>query len=226
MARTPDAPEGVKGISLFLVPKILVNDNGSLGESNGVSCGSIEHKKGIKASATCVMNFDDARGFIVGDLNKGMRAMFKMMNTERVAVGMQGLGVSEAAYQGAVEYARERIQGRALAIWLGMLLDISSRETYDNKRIDATQQLLKRQVEMMQEAFTQVANSVKDISTTASSSEIQKAQSKLIEEAMQKTLSNAKELSEIVSKSQLEASRVINERFEESMKELKNNLRI
>jgi len=114
LARIPGAPAGVKGISLFLVPKIKLNDDGSLGELNGVSCGSIEHKMGIKASSTCVMNFDDATGYLVGDLNKGMRAMFKMMNTERLAVGIQGMGVSEAAYQGAVEYARERIQGRAL----------------------------------------------------------------------------------------------------------------
>lgn len=113
LARTPDAPPGIKGISLFLVPKIVVENDGSLGERNGVSCGAIEHKMGIKASATCVMNFDNARGFLIGALNKGMRAMFKMMNTERVAVGVQGLGVADAAYQNAVEYAAERLQGRA-----------------------------------------------------------------------------------------------------------------
>ncbi|AKH19335.1 acyl-CoA dehydrogenase C-terminal domain-containing protein [Sedimenticola thiotaurini] len=114
LARTPDAPKGIKGISLFLVPKIQVNGDGELGQPNGVSCGSIEHKMGINASATCVMNFDDAQGFLVGKLNKGMEAMFIMMNTERLAVGIQGLAIGEAAYQGAVAYARERLQGRAL----------------------------------------------------------------------------------------------------------------
>jgi len=114
LARTPDAPQGIKGISLFLVPKISVNEDGSLGETNGVSCGSIEHKMGINASSTCVINFDDAKGYLIGTLNKGMEAMFVMMNNERLGVGIQGLGISEAAYQGAVEYARERLQGRAL----------------------------------------------------------------------------------------------------------------
>jgi len=114
LARTPDAPEGIKGISLFLVPKISVNDDGALGDANGVTCGSIEHKMGIKASSTCVINFDDAKGYLVGKLNKGMEAMFVMMNNERLGVGMQGLGIAEASYQGAVEYARERLQGRAL----------------------------------------------------------------------------------------------------------------
>jgi alkylation response protein AidB-like acyl-CoA dehydrogenase len=114
LARTPDAPEGIKGISLFLVPKISVNEDSSLGEPNGVTCGSIEHKMGINASATCVMNFDDSKGYLIGKLNKGMEAMFVMMNNERLGVGIQGLGIAEASYQGAVEYARERIQGRAL----------------------------------------------------------------------------------------------------------------
>jgi butyryl-CoA dehydrogenase len=114
LARLPDAPKGTKGISLFVVPKFLVNDDGSLGARNGVSCGAIEHKMGIKASATCVMNFDDATGWLVGEPNKGMRAMFTMMNAERLGVGMQGLGVAAASYQGAVAYARERLQGRAL----------------------------------------------------------------------------------------------------------------
>ena len=113
LARLPDAPEGVRGISLFLVPKFLVNADGSLGERNGVSCGSIEHKMGIKASSTCVMNFDGAIGYLVGPANKGMACMFTMMNTERLAIGMQGLGLGEIAYQNAVEYARERIQGRS-----------------------------------------------------------------------------------------------------------------
>ncbi len=115
LARLPDAPKGIKGISLFLVPKYLVRDDGSLGPRNDVACGSIEHKMGIKASATCVMNFDGATGWLVGAPHKGMRAMFAMMNDERLAVGMQGLGVAEASYQGAVAYARERLQGRSLS---------------------------------------------------------------------------------------------------------------
>jgi butyryl-CoA dehydrogenase len=115
LARLPDAPKGVKGISLFLVPKFLVKPDGSLGERNGAACGSIEHKMGIKASATCVMNFDDAQGWLIGEPHKGMQAMFAMMNTERLAVGIQGLGLAEASYQGAVAYARERLQGRSLS---------------------------------------------------------------------------------------------------------------
>ena len=115
LARLPDAPEGIKGISLFLVPKVLVRDDGSLGERNGVTCTAIEHKMGIKASPTCALAFEDAIGYLVGEPNKGMRAMFTMMNEERVAVGVQGLGLAEASYQGAVAYARERLQGRSVA---------------------------------------------------------------------------------------------------------------
>jgi alkylation response protein AidB-like acyl-CoA dehydrogenase len=114
LARLPDAPAGVKGISLFVVPKFLVKDDGSLGARNGVTCTAIEHKMGIKASATCAMSFDDAKGWLVGEPHKGLRAMFTMMNTERLSVGIQGLGVAEVAYQNAVTYARERIQGRSL----------------------------------------------------------------------------------------------------------------
>ncbi|WP_271272285.1 acyl-CoA dehydrogenase C-terminal domain-containing protein [Aliamphritea hakodatensis] len=113
LARTPDAPEGIKGISLFLVPK-KCPDGGSLTD-NQVSCGGIEHKMGIKASSTCQINFDDATGWLIGDLHKGMRAMFTMMNQARLAVGIQGLGLAEASYQGARNYARERLQGRALS---------------------------------------------------------------------------------------------------------------
>ena len=115
LARLPDAPKGIKGISLFLVPKYQVGDDGSVGPANGVTCGAIEHKMGIKASATCVINFDDARGWMVGEPHKGMRSMFTMMNGARLEVGIQGLGISEAAYQGAVAYARERLQGRSLS---------------------------------------------------------------------------------------------------------------
>ncbi|MCQ4325311.1 acyl-CoA dehydrogenase [Stutzerimonas stutzeri] len=113
LAKLPDAPAGPKGISLFLVPKVLVNADGSLGERNAVSCGSIEHKMGIKASATCVMNFDGATGYLVGELNKGLAAMFTMMNYERLSIGIQGIGCAEASYQSAVAYARDRLQSRA-----------------------------------------------------------------------------------------------------------------
>ena len=114
LARTPDAPEGIKGISMFLVPKFLPNDAGEVGPRNGVLCSGIERKMGIKASATCVLNFDQATGYLLGQPNKGMRAMFTMMNAARLAVGIQGLGIAESAYQGASSYARERLQGRAL----------------------------------------------------------------------------------------------------------------
>jgi alkylation response protein AidB-like acyl-CoA dehydrogenase len=114
LARLPDAPAGVKGISLFVVPKFLVKQDGTVGPRNGVTCTAIEHKMGIKGSATCSLSFDDAKGWLVGEAHKGLRAMFTMMNTERLSVGIQGLGVAEAAYQNAVNYARERIQGRSL----------------------------------------------------------------------------------------------------------------
>ncbi len=113
LARLPDAPEGVRGISLFLVPKFMPDANNEPGDSNGVTCGSIEHKMGIKASATCVMNFDDAIGYLVGPENKGLACMFTMMNAERLAIGMQGLGLGETAYQNAVEYAKDRLQSRS-----------------------------------------------------------------------------------------------------------------
>ena len=114
LARLPDAPAGTRGISLFLVPKFLPKEDGTVGPRNGVACGSIEHKMGIKASATCVMNFEDATGWLVGEPHKGMRAMFVMMNAARLAVGIQGLGVAEVSYQNAVAYAKERLQGRSL----------------------------------------------------------------------------------------------------------------
>jgi alkylation response protein AidB-like acyl-CoA dehydrogenase len=164
LARLPDAPAGTKGISLFLVPKRLPTDEGQVGSPNGVRCGSIEHKMGIKANATCVMNFDGARGWLVGDAHKGMRAMFTMMNGARLGVGMQGLGLAEVSYQNAVAYAKERLQGRsahgavlpnadadpiivhpdvrrmlmtmkayiegmrALAYWVGMLIDVEEKD--------------------------------------------------------------------------------------------------
>jgi len=114
LAKTPDAPDSSKGISLFIVPKFLVNEDGTLGERNGVSCGSIEEKMGIHGNATCVMNYDGATGYMVGEENKGLRAMFIMMNAARLGVGLQGLAQGEIAYQNAVIYAGDRRQGRAL----------------------------------------------------------------------------------------------------------------
>ena len=113
LAKLPDAPPGPKGISLLLVPKFMVDADGNLGARNAVSCGSIEHKMGIQASATCVMNFDGASGYLVGEANKGLAAMFTMMNYERLGVGIQGLASAERSYQNAVEYARDRLQSRS-----------------------------------------------------------------------------------------------------------------
>ena len=112
LARTPNAPAGIKGISLFLVPKILPRKDGTLDKENNVKCGSIEKKMGIKASPTCVMHFEDAKGWLVGDLNKGMKAMFIMMNGARLFVGIQGIGLSEIAFQSALHYSKERVQGK------------------------------------------------------------------------------------------------------------------
>ncbi len=173
LARLPDAPPGIKGISLFLVPKFLVKQDGTLGPRNGVACGSIEHKMGIKASSTCVMNFEDAEGALIGAPHKGMRCMFTMMNAARLAVGVQGLGLAETAYQSAAAYARERLQGRALngaryperpadpiivhpdvrknlltmraynegaralAVWIGMALDVARRHPEAERRAEA-----------------------------------------------------------------------------------------
>lgn len=114
LAKLPDAPEGVKGISLFVVPKFMPADHGGVGARNGIACGSIEHKMGIKASSTCVMNLDGATGWLVGAPHKGLRAMFTMMNAARLGVAMQGLGIAEIATQNGLHYARERLQMRAL----------------------------------------------------------------------------------------------------------------
>ncbi|WP_429931645.1 acyl-CoA dehydrogenase C-terminal domain-containing protein [Agrobacterium vitis] len=115
LARIEGAPEGTKGISLFIVPKVIVGEDGTLGARNGVSCGAIEHKMGIHGNATCVMNYDEATGYLIGAENKGLSAMFVMMNEARLGVGLQGLSIAEVAYQNAVTYARERIQGRSLS---------------------------------------------------------------------------------------------------------------
>ena len=115
LARLPDAPAGTKGISLFIVPKVKVTRDGSVGERNAVRCGSIEHKMGIHGSATCVINFDGAQGYLIGQPNKGLNAMFTMMNTARLAVGLQGLGLIDRAYQNALRYSRDRLQMRSLS---------------------------------------------------------------------------------------------------------------
>ena len=173
LAKLPDAPAGTKGISMFLVPKYLPTDDGRPGTPNGVSCGSIEHKMGIKGSATCVMNYDGAKGWLVGEPHAGLRAMFLMMNGARLDVGIQGLGLSEVSYQNAVVYARDRAQGRslkgaqaagqeadpiivhpdvrrmlmtmrayveggrALAYWVGMLIDVAERHADAETRQEA-----------------------------------------------------------------------------------------
>ena len=113
LAKTPDAPAGTKGISLFLVPKFNVNEDGKIGSRNGVNTLSIESKMGIKGSPTCVLNFDDAKGFLIGIENKGLSSMFTMMNLERIIVGIQGLGIAETAYQNSLAYAKERKQGKS-----------------------------------------------------------------------------------------------------------------
>ncbi len=112
LAKIPGGPEGIKGVSLFIVPKFIVNADGSLGARNGVSCGKIEEKMGIHGNSTCVMNYDDAVGYLLGEEHKGMRAMFTMMNEARLGVGMQGLAQADVAYQNAVAYAKDRLQGR------------------------------------------------------------------------------------------------------------------
>jgi len=173
LARLPGAPSGTRGISLFLVPKVWVNADGTLGPPNGVACASIERKMGIHASPTCALNFEAARASLIGEPHRGMRAMFTMMNAARLKIGLQGLGLAETAYQSAVAYARERLQGRsltgakypdraadpiivhpdvrrnlltmraynegarALALWVGMAMDIASRDTDPTRRAQA-----------------------------------------------------------------------------------------
>ena len=114
LAKIEGGPEGIKGVSLFIVPKFMVKEDGSLGERNAVSVGSIEEKMGIHGNSTCVMNYDGAVGYLLGDEHKGMRAMFTMMNEARVGVGMQGLAQADVAYQNALAYAKDRLQGRAV----------------------------------------------------------------------------------------------------------------
>jgi len=115
LAKIPGGPDGIKGVSLFIVPKFILDADGNPGERNGVTCGSIEHKMGIHGNSTCVMNYDDATGYLLGDAHKGMRAMFTMMNAARLGVGIQGLSQAEVAYQNAVVYAKDRLQGRSIS---------------------------------------------------------------------------------------------------------------
>ena len=114
LAKIPGGPKGIKGVSLFIVPKFMVNEDGSVGERNGVSCGAIEEKMGIHGNSTCVLNYDEATGYLLGDEHKGMRAMFTMMNEARLGTGLQGLALASVAHQNAVDYARDRLQGRAI----------------------------------------------------------------------------------------------------------------
>lgn len=198
LARPEGAPGGTRGISLFLVPKFLPKADGAngavtVGERNGIRCGAVEHKMGIKANATCVMNLDGAKGWLVGELNKGMNAMFVMMNAARLGVGMQGLGIAEVARQSAVAYARDRIQGRsltgpknangpadpiivhpdvrrmlltqksfteaarALALWVGMLIDEAHRHPDKDKR-DAADDLIQMLTPIIKAYFTDMGS--------------------------------------------------------------------
>ena len=193
LARLPDAPGGTKGISLFLVPKFIPKADGSVGERNGIRCGAVEHKMGIKANATCVMNMDKARGWLVGETNRGMNAMFVMMNAARLGVGMQGLGIAECAYQSAVAYARDRLQSRsltgpknasgpadpiivhpdvrrmlltqksfteaarALALWVGMLIDEAHRHPDAAKR-EAADDLIQMLTPIIKAYFTDMGS--------------------------------------------------------------------
>jgi alkylation response protein AidB-like acyl-CoA dehydrogenase len=193
LARLPDAPGGTKGISLFIVPKFLPKADGSVGERNGIRCGALEHKMGIRANATCVMNMDSARGWLVGEPNKGMNAMFVMMNAARLGVGMQGLGIAECAYQSSVAYARDRLQSRsltgpknaagpadpiivhpdvrrmlltqksfteaarALALWVGMLIDEAHRHPDAEKR-EAADDLIQMLTPIIKAYFTDMGS--------------------------------------------------------------------
>ena len=193
LARLPDAPGGTKGISLFLVPKFVPNADGSVGARNGIRCGALEHKMGIKASSTCVMNLDGAQGWLVGELNKGMNAMFVMMNAARLGVGMQGLGIAETSFQSALAYARDRLQGRsltgpknaagpadpiivhpdvrrmlltqksftegarALALWVGMLIDEAHRHPDAEKR-EAADDLIQLLTPIIKAYFTDMGS--------------------------------------------------------------------
>ena len=155
LARTPEAPPGTKGISMFIVPKFLVNDDGSLGDRNGVVCQSIEHKLGIKASPTCVLDYDAATGYLVGEENRGMSYMFTMMNNARLSVGLQGLALGDRAYQDARRYANERQQGRAIGAEPGVQSVII--EHPDVRRMLLT---MKAQIEAMRAVIYRTAQNI------------------------------------------------------------------
>lgn len=171
LARTPDAPAGTKGISIFIVPKFLMNEDGSLGERNGVHTVGVEHKMGIHGSPTCVLSYEDATGYLVGDENIGMRIMFVMMNSARLSVGMQGLAVSERAYQQSLDYARERIQGRAI----GATQDSPIIDFPDVRRMLMTQKAYiaaMRRMMLLTATYTDVSTHHPDAAVRARANEI------------------------------------------------------
>lgn len=171
LARTPDAPAGTKGISIFIVPKFLMNDDGSLGERNGVHTVGVEHKMGIHGSPTCVLSYEDATGYLVGAENIGMRIMFVMMNSARLSVGMQGLAVSERAYQQSLDYARERIQGRAI----GASQDSPIIDFPDVRRMLMTQKAYiaaMRRMMLLTATYTDISTHHSDPATRARANEI------------------------------------------------------
>ena len=171
LARTPDAPAGTRGISCFIVPKFLINDDGSLGERNGVHTVGVEHKMGIHGSPTCVLSYEDATGYLVGEENIGMRIMFVMMNSARLSVGMQGLAVSELAYQQSLDYARERIQGRAI----GATQDSPIIDFPDVRRMLMTQKAYiaaMRRMMLLTATYTDVSTHHPDAAVRARANEI------------------------------------------------------
>ena len=171
LARTPDAPAGTKGISIFIVPKFLMNEDGSLGERNGVHTVGVEHKMGIHGSPTCVLSYEDATGYLVGEENIGMRIMFVMMNSARLSVGMQGLAVSERAYQQSLDYARERIQGRAI----GATQDSPIIDFPDVRRMLMTQKAYiaaMRRMMLLTATYTDVSTHHPDAAVRARANEI------------------------------------------------------
>ncbi|SIO29091.1 Acyl-CoA dehydrogenase [Agromyces cerinus subsp. cerinus] len=171
LARTPDAPAGTKGISIFIVPKFLMNDDGSVGERNGVHTVGVEHKMGIHGSPTCVLSYEDATGYLVGEENIGMRIMFVMMNSARLSVGMQGLAVSERAYQQSLDYARERIQGRAI----GATQDSPIIDFPDVRRMLMTQKAYiaaMRRMMLLTATYTDVSTHHPDAAVRARANEI------------------------------------------------------
>ncbi|WP_353827886.1 acyl-CoA dehydrogenase [Agromyces sp. SYSU T0242] len=171
LARTPDAPAGTKGISCFIVPKFLMNDDGSIGERNGVHTVGVEHKMGIHGSPTCVLSYEDATGYLIGEENLGMRIMFVMMNSARLSVGTQGLAVAERAYQQSLDYARERIQGRTL----GATQDSAIIDFPDVRRMLMTQKsyiAALRRMMLLNAVYVDISTHHPDAATRARANEI------------------------------------------------------